>query len=297
MENKTLRVSFAKQTEKIVNTNLYIAYLTPNVTDKIQLKNLFETFGKVQETKLLTNENGTSKGVGFVRFETRKDAEQAIQSMNGSVDVNICNGQHPLVVKFSDTDKKKTKKFWNKLGYRNQMMGSYRYNPLGVGNAYTRAPNPYSNYPNYVAPETASQFSSLPYPNSSYPNSTTTTGYPSSTYSNTTVPSTTTGYPATTFPTYPLPSLGVFPTDHHQTYCLYVCNLPPETDDNLLYRIFGPFGAIASVKVIKEAQSTFCKGYAFVNFNKYEEAYSAVASLNGTKLKNKILQVRFKKQK
>lgn len=34
------------------------------------------------------------------------------------------------------------------------------------------------------------------------------------------------------------------------SYCLFVYNLPPETYDNSLWQLFGPFGAVQSVKVI-----------------------------------------------
>lgn len=32
-------------------------------------------------------------------------------------------------------------------------------------------------------------------------------------------------------------------------WCIFVYNLAPETEDNVLWQLFGPFGAVQSVKV------------------------------------------------
>lgn len=73
-------------------------------------------------------------------------------------------------------------------------------------------------------------------------------------------------------------------------WCLFVYNLAPDTEDSLLWSIFGPFGkfifklqinsiridfffasfssfnegAVQSVKVIRDTQSNKCKGFGFV---------------------------------
>jgi len=79
-------------------------------------------------------------------------------------------------------------------------------------------------------------------------------------------------------------------------YCLFVYNLPPSTDENFLYRLFGPYGAVLSVKVIRNLGTGECKGYGFVNYLRLEEAQSAVVNLNGFQINNKRLQVSFKRQ-
>jgi hypothetical protein len=42
-------------------------------------------------------------------------------------------------------------------------------------------------------------------------------------------------------------------------YCLFVYNLPPDADEGLLYRLFGPFGAISDVKIMRETTTNRCK--------------------------------------
>lgn len=35
-------------------------------------------------------------------------------------------------------------------------------------------------------------------------------------------------------------------------WCIFVYNLAPETEENVLWQLFGPFGAVQSVKVVRE---------------------------------------------
>jgi len=102
---------------------------------------------------------------------------------------------------------------------------------------------------------------------------------------------------------YPIPGMNagmipmLAPTMAGQTYCVFIYNLPPEADDALLYRLFGPYGGIASVKVVREPIQGKCKGFGFVNYMKYEDAQNAILGLNGAQLGQKFLQVSFKAAK
>jgi ELAV like protein 2/3/4 len=77
-------------------------------------------------------------------------------------------------------------------------------------------------------------------------------------------------------------------------WCIFVYNLAPETEENVLWQLFGPFGAVQSVKVIKDLQTNKCKGFGFVTMTNYDEAVVAIQSLNGYTLGNRVLQVSFK---
>ena len=74
-------------------------------------------------------------------------------------------------------------------------------------------------------------------------------------------------------------------------WCLFVYNLSPETDDKVLWQLFGPFGAVRSVKVMRDFATQKCKGFGFVTMSNYEEALVAITYLNGFQLANRILQV------
>lgn len=51
--------------------------------------------------------------------------------------------------------------------------------------------------------------------------------------------------------------------------------------------MFGPFGAVTNVKVIRDFNTNKCKGFGFVTMTNYEEAAMAIASLNGYRLGTK----------
>ena len=44
-------------------------------------------------------------------------------------------------------------------------------------------------------------------------------------------------------------------------WCIFVYNLAPETEENILWQLFGPFGAVQNVKVLYlvKLNSSFCK--------------------------------------
>ena len=96
-------------------------------------------------------------------------------------------------------------------------------------------------------------------------------------------------------------------------WCIFVYNLAPETEENILWQLFGPFGAVQNVKVgsvtdlsstllspvqvIRDLQTNKCKGFGFVTMTNYDEALVAIQSLNGYTLGNRVLQVSFKTNK
>ncbi len=77
-------------------------------------------------------------------------------------------------------------------------------------------------------------------------------------------------------------------------WCIFVYNLAPDTEESVLWQLFGPFGAVQSVKVIRDLQTNKCKGFGFVTMTNYDEALVAIQSLNGYTLGNRVLQVSFK---
>nr|pir polyadenylate-binding protein - fruit fly (Drosophila melanogaster) [Drosophila melanogaster] len=61
-------------------TNVYVKNFTEDFDDE-KLKEFFEPYGKI--TKVMSKEDGKSKGFGFVAFETTEAAEAAVQALNG----------------------------------------------------------------------------------------------------------------------------------------------------------------------------------------------------------------------
>lgn len=80
-------------------------------------------------------------------------------------------------------------------------------------------------------------------------------------------------------------------------WCIFVYNLAPDADESILWQMFGPFGAVTNVKVIRDFNTNKCKGFGFMTMTNYDEAAMAIASLNGYRLGDRVLQVSFKTNK
>lgn len=65
------------------NNTLFIFHL-PTETTEEALRNMFAGFGVISDLSVVRNkEDGTSRGFGFVTFATHKDAQTAMEQMNG----------------------------------------------------------------------------------------------------------------------------------------------------------------------------------------------------------------------
>jgi cold-inducible RNA-binding protein len=72
---------------------------------------------------------------------------------------------------------------------------------------------------------------------------------------------------------------------------LYVGNLPYSTTEEDLSELFSQAGKVISVKVIKDRDSGYSKGFAFVEMSSSEEAQQAINMFNGYKLGDRDLRV------
>lgn len=63
-------------------TNVYVKNFGEEFTEE-DLKKLFEKFGHITSFKVMTKEDGKSKGFGFVSFDSTDAAEAAVAEMNG----------------------------------------------------------------------------------------------------------------------------------------------------------------------------------------------------------------------
>jgi len=72
-------VKFSKQGLK---TNLIVNYL-PNHINEEELVNMFSCCGQIQSVRIMKNDDGTSRGFGFVKYAQHKHALAAIDYFNG----------------------------------------------------------------------------------------------------------------------------------------------------------------------------------------------------------------------
>lgn len=72
---------------------------------------------------------------------------------------------------------------------------------------------------------------------------------------------------------------------------IYVGNLPFAASESDIEQVFSGFGAVESVKIIRDRDSGRSKGFGFVIMNNDSEAQSAISALNGKELKGRNLVV------
>lgn len=72
---------------------------------------------------------------------------------------------------------------------------------------------------------------------------------------------------------------------------LHVGNLPVDLTEPELRSVFEPFGVLESLEIITNQRTGEPMGYAFVVMQNEEDGMRAIASLNATALKGKVVTV------
>lgn len=72
---------------------------------------------------------------------------------------------------------------------------------------------------------------------------------------------------------------------------IYVGNISFKLKENDLESVFGEYGTVDSVKIIKDKISKKSKGYGFIEMNNESEAENAINSLNGKEIDGRALKV------
>ncbi|XP_049844988.1 ELAV-like protein 1 isoform X12 [Schistocerca gregaria] len=261
LQNKTIKVSYARpSSEAIKGANLYVSGLPKNMTQQ-DLENLFSPYGRIITSRILCdNITGLSKGVGFIRFDQRIEAERAIQELNGTVPKGSTEA---ITVKFANNPSNNNKAIPPLAAYLapqarrfggpiHHPTGRFRYIPLSPLSSTGKTMLAINKGLQRYSPLAGDLLANSMLPGNAMNGS---------------------------------------------GWCIFVYNLAPETEENVLWQLFGPFGAVQSVKVIRDLQTNKCKGFGFVTMTNYDEAVVAIQSLNGYTLGNRVLQVSFKTNK
>lgn len=249
LQNKTIKVSFARpSSDAIKGANLYISGL-PKTMTQVELESIFAGYGTIITSRILQNagNDAQTKGVGFIRYDTRDEAKRAIQAVNSTTPKGCTE---PISVKFSNTPGSNTNKVLQQpmptflAPHLARRIGGAMHNPVNKGLAR-------------FSPMAGDMLTDVMLPGANGINSV-------------------------------APGGG---------WSIFIYNLAPETEESTLWQLFGPFGAVQSVKIIKDSATNQCKGYGFVTMTNYEDAMMAIRALNGYALGNRVLQVSFKTNK
>lgn len=295
LQNKTIKVSLARpSSESIKGANLYICGLPKKMT-QTELEDLFKQCGRIITARILyDNKTGLSRGVAFIRFDQRHEAELAIRRLNGyQAPPDHPNGQisEPIIVKFANSP--------NSIRHDSLSLALLKQAAQlqSVAASVVTPPSRSAASVAATAVAAAGLFNPLQQIATisnrlKYSNALTGAGSPGTS-------------PADFLPAMasaaavvnPLLAPAVAASSGALTatgWCIFVYNLAPETEEANLWQLFGPFGAVQTVKIIRDPTTNKCKGFGFVTMSNYEEALLAIHSLNGFALGNRVLQVSFK---
>uniref|UniRef100_A0A8D1B992 ELAV-like protein n=1 Tax=Sus scrofa TaxID=9823 RepID=A0A8D1B992_PIG len=286
--------------DDIGRTNLIVNYLPQNMTQE-ELRSLFSSIGEIESAKLIRDKvAGHSLGYGFVNYVTAKDAERAINTLNGlrlqskTIKVSYARPSSEVIkdanLYISGLPRTMTQKdvedMFSPFGrIINSRVLVDQTTGLSRGVAFIRFDK------RSEAEEAITSFNGHKPPGSSEPITVKFAASP-------------VHHQAQRFRFSPmgvdhmsgLSGVNV-PGNASSGWCIFIYNLGQDADEGILWQMFGPFGAVTNVKVIRDFNTNKCKGFGFVTMTNYEEASMAIASLNGYRLGDKILQVSFKTNK
>uniref|UniRef100_U5EQ96 Putative sex-lethal family splicing factor n=1 Tax=Corethrella appendiculata TaxID=1370023 RepID=U5EQ96_9DIPT len=100
IRNKRIKVSYARpQGDELRETNLYITNLPRTITEQ-QLDVIFGKYGTIVQKNILRDKiTGTPRGVAFVRYNKREEAQEAISALNNVIPQG---GNQPLTVRVAE---------------------------------------------------------------------------------------------------------------------------------------------------------------------------------------------------
>lgn len=282
IENKRIKVALARPPgENTKGANLYVRNVPQNY-DENSLRDIFAQYGNIVQCRILVDHvTGVSKGVAFVLFETKNNADAALKAMNGQTPPG---GAAPFAIKFADDNAKKVRPPTQDMGYgtgfgqgaafagprpggpmRGPGGGRMRYNPMGASIATGNGYGPYSGgYSGGYGGQPKSRMGG-------------TMGNPVRG----------TGYS----------QFGAGDASSQGGVILFVYNIGIDATESDLWNLFCPYGTVKKVNVIWDHSENKCKGYGFVTMSNMDEAKYAIEYLNGFYYKTAPLQVSIKTDK
>ncbi|KII70892.1 ELAV-like protein 2 [Thelohanellus kitauei] len=261
--NKVIKVSFARPSKpEIKDANLYVGGLPPGTTAE-DLRKLFGKFGEIITCRVVQAENSSDYYFGFVRFDTKKEATNAMEALHGKIPCPeiFPSAVNALTVKFAKTPQpEQINMYGNNVAF--DMMNIWNKSPPSkissddVTKAYGRVHSQYiasmaSAKENEERLENQNTGNRIYSENGTYYNSKGSSGCSCCARS--------------------------LNNGSIQGFNVVLTNLPADASELMLYRLCSKYGAINSVQVFFEENNWF----AIINMTQQEDANHAVNCLNG----------------
>ena len=77
---------------------------------------------------------------------------------------------------------------------------------------------------------------------------------------------------------------------------LFVGGLRPDVSEMDLAMLIGLYCTIETIKVVRDRATHKCKGYAFVEMLKVEDAQKVISNLNGESFKGNVLSIKISEE-
>ncbi|KAJ8970024.1 hypothetical protein NQ314_001453 [Rhamnusium bicolor] len=276
--------------------NVFIKNLDRSIDNKA-MYDTFSAFGNILSCKVAQDENGTSKGYGFVHFETEEAANKSIEKVNGM----LLNGKKVYVGRFIPRKERE-----KELGEKAKLFTNVYVKNFGEDLSEDQLRIMFEKYGKITSYKIMSKDDGK------------SKGFGFVAFENPEAAETAVealnGMGKEILEGKPLyvgraqkkaerqqelkrrfEALKMERLNRYQGVNLYVKNLDDTIDDERLRKEFSPFGTITSAKVMMEEGRS--KGFGFVCFSSPEEATKAVTEMNGRIVGSKPLYVALAQRK
>ncbi|XP_077524655.1 CUGBP Elav-like family member 4 isoform X3 [Amblyomma americanum] len=159
--NRPIQVKPADSENRGEDRKLFVGMLSKQQTED-DVRQLFQSYGTIEECTILRGPDGQSKGCAFVKFSTHTEAQAAINALHGSQTMpgrfpsrpwapawahtgqwrDVSGSEHgassSLVVKFADTEKERQLRRMQQMAGNMGLLNPFIFNQFGAYGAYAQ---------------------------------------------------------------------------------------------------------------------------------------------------------------
>jgi len=274
--------------------NVFVKNLAPTVDNK-GLFDVFSVFGNILSCKIATDENGNSKGYGYVHYETGEAAEGAIAKLNGHLleDKEIYVGyflrrqDRVSQVKWTNLYVKQFPESWTEADLGNIFSPFGKISSLKLALDETGKSKAFGFVDFFDHEEASRAIQELNGKRFDLEDGTSVELYVNRMQKKT---------ERTRELRYRMESMKMDYVNKFQGMNLYVKNVDESLSDEQFRELFSQFGVITSAHIMRDENGA-SKGFGFVCYGTPEEATRAMTGMNGHMINQKPLFVALHQRK